>query len=170
MSTTYKPVYAASATVGVGTAFNSLASSSTRLAGAQTDQVDNTSTLYDDILLSGTVKLGTSPSAEKQGDLWVIACKDWSSAYPDVITGSGSAAKTWTSANVQAAGGQLIKSMKSDATTGRLLEFDNLSVAAYFGGVLPRKFVVFLAHDTGVNLDASAGFVCNALGVNWQGV
>ena len=168
MAATFKPVYVASAAVSVGTAFNALPTSSTRIAGAQTAEVDNTSNLYDDILLSGSVKLGTSPTVSKQVDVWVFACKDGSSVYPDVITGAGAGTKTLTSENVRNAGGQLLKSMLADAVTGRLLEFNNLSVAALFGGVLPQKFVVFIAHDTAVNLDASAGFVCNMLGVQWQ--
>jgi hypothetical protein len=34
------------------------------------------------------------------------------------------------------------------------------SVAALFGGFMPKKFVLFLAHNTGVNLNAS-GHVAN---------
>lgn len=171
MSTTFKPTYAASASVGVGTAFNSLGTSTTRTAGAQTDQVDNSSNLYDDILLSGAVKLGTSPTpANRQVDVWVVACKDGGTTYPDTITGAGAAAKTLTSENTRNAEAKLIKSMLTDAVTGRLLEFNNESVAALFGGNLPQKFVVFVSHDSGVALDPSAGFVCNALGVQYISV
>jgi hypothetical protein len=174
MSTTYKPVYAASAAVGFGASnanLNALATSSTRTAGAQSDQIDNTTNLYDDILLSGSFKLGTSPTVSKQVDVWVFACKDASSAYPDVITGAGSAAKTLTSENVRNAGGKLLKSILVDSTTGRVYDFSNESVAALFGGVLPQKFVVFVAHDTGVALDASSsGGQMNYLGVQYQGV
>ncbi len=170
MATTFKPVYASSVAVGVGTAFNSLATSSTRTAGAQTDLVDNTTNLYDDILLSGAVKLGTSPTVSKQVDIWVVAAKDGVTTYPDVITAGGAATKTWTSENIRNGAAKLLKSMLTDATTGRLLEFSNESVAALFGGVLPQKFVVFVSHDSAVNLDASAGFACNALGVQYQSV
>lgn len=170
MATTFKPVYAASASVGVGTSFNSLASSTTRVAGAQTDQVDNTSNLYDDVLLSGAVKMGTSPTVSTQVDIWVVASKDASSAYPDVITGAGNAAKTWTSENVRNGAAKLLKSILVDSTTGRVYDFSNESVAALFGGSLPQKFVVFVSHNTAVALDASAGFACNALGVQYQGV
>ena len=174
MSTTFKPLYAASAAVGWGTlngALNALASSSTRVAGAQSDQIDNTSNLYDDILISGSFKVGTSPTSNTQIDVWVFACKDWSSAYPDVITGSGNGAKTLTSENVRNAGGKLLKSILIDSTTGRVYDFSNESVAALFGGVLPEKFVLFVAHNTGVALDASSsGGQMNYLGVQWQGV
>lgn len=170
MSTTFKPLYAASASVGFGTNLNALATSSTRTAGVQSDQIDNSTNLYDDILLSGNVKLGTGPTVNKQVDVWIVACMNGSSAYPDVFDANGTTAKTWTSENVRNAGGKLLKSMLSDASTGLFLYFSNESVAALFGGVVPQKFVVFLTHDTGVNLDASAGGAMNYLGVQWQGV
>jgi len=174
MATIYEPKYAANIGVGWGASnasLNALASSSTRTAGAQSDQVDNSSNLYDDMLISGSFKLGTSPTAGKQVDVWIFACKDAGSAYPDVITGAGTAAKTLTSENVRNAGGKLLKSIQVDSTTGRVYDFSNESVAALFGGVLPQKFVIFVAHDTGVALDASSsGGQMNMLGVQWQGV
>lgn len=169
MSVIYQPKYRASSSIGVGTAFNSLGTSTTRTAGAQSDQYDNTTNRDADVLLSGAVKLGTSPTVSKQVDVWIVACKDASSVYPDVITGAGAAAKTWTSENIRNGAAKLLKSFLTDAVTGRLLEFCDESVAALFGGNLPQKFVVFVAHDSAVNLDASAGFVCNALGVMYEG-
>lgn len=170
MSTTFKPLYAASASVNFSTNLNALASSSTFTAGVQSDQIDNSSNLYDDMLLSGSIKLGTSPTANTFVNIYVVACSDWSSAYPDVITGAGTATKTWTSQNVLNAGAKLLKAMLVDSTTGRIYYFSNESVAALFGGALPEKFVVFVAHNTGVNLDASAGGAVNALGLQYQGV
>lgn len=171
---TFKPNYRASASIGVGTAFNSLASDTVRKAGAQTAEYDNSTNLDDDVLLSGAVKLGTSPTVSKQVDVWVVASKDGTTAtYPDsagaAFTASARAA-TWSSENVRNAGGKLLKSMLTDAVTSRLLEFDNESVAALFGGVLPQRFIVFVAHDSGVALDASAGFAINALGVQYISV
>jgi hypothetical protein len=170
MTTTYKELLAATASLSFGTTLNSLASSATRVAGAQSAEFDNSVNLYDDVLLSGNVKMGTSPTASTQVDIWVFACKDGSTAYPDVITNAGAAAKTLTSENVRNAGGRLLKSILVDSTTGRVYDFSNESVAALFGGVLPAKFVVFITHNTGVALDASAGGAMNALGVQYQGV
>lgn len=174
MATTFKPLYAASAAVGFGASnasLNALASSSTRTAGAQSDQIDNSTNLYDDILVSGSFKTGTSPTVNTLIDVWIFPCKDASSAYPDVITGSGTGAKTLTSENVRNAGGKLLKSILIDSTTGRVYDFSNESVASLFGGVLPQKFVIFATHNTGVALDASsAGGQMNYLGVQYQGV
>lgn len=168
MATTFIPVYAASVAIGVGTAFNALATSTTRTAGAQTDQFDNTSTLYDDVLLSGSVKLGTTPTANKQVDVWVVACKDGGTTYPTPITNAGAVSKVFGSENQRNAAAKLLKTMLTEGTTGSVLEFSNESVEALFGGVVPQKFILFLAHDSAVNLDASAGFVVNALGVQYQ--
>jgi len=170
MSTTFKPLYVASASVSFSTNLNGLASSSTWTAGVQSDQVDNTTNLYDDVLLSGQIKVGTSPTAGTQINIYVVACMDAGSTYPDTITGAGTAAKTWTSQNVQNAGAKLLKSMLVDSTTGRIYYFSNESVAALFGGVVPQKFVVFIAHNTVAILDGSAGGAVNALGVQWQSV
>lgn len=174
MATTYKPLYTASAAVGWGASnasLNALASSATRVAGAQSDQIDNTTNLYDDLLISGSFKLGTTPTVSTQIDIWVFASKDASSAYPDTITGAGTAAKTLTSENVRNSGGKLLKSILVDATTGRVYDFSNESVAALFGGVLPQKIVLFVAHNTGAAFDASSsGGQMNMLGVQWQGV
>lgn len=170
MATVFQPKYAASASVNFSTNLNSLGSSSTWVAGVQSDQIDNSSNLYDDVLLSGQIKLGTSPAASSQINIYVVACMDAGSTYPDTITGAGTAAKTWTSANVQNAGAKLLKSMLTDSTTGRIYYFSNESVAALFGGVVPQKFIVFVAQNTGAALDGSAGGSMNALGVQWQGV
>lgn len=161
------PQYRGALAYNLGTAFNSLASSTTRTAGAQTAEYDNSPILDDDVLLSGSVKVGTSPTANTQIDIWVFACMDGVSEYPDVITNAGPAAKTLTSENVRNAAGVLLKSILVDNTTGRVYDFSNLSVAAAFGGILPQKFVVFLAHNTGVALDSTAAFQLNALGISY---
>lgn len=174
MATTFKPVYIATAAVGWGSAnvsLNALASSTTRTVGAQSDQIDNTSNLYDDIMLSGSFKVGTTPTANTQIDVWVFACKDGSSAYPDTITGAGTGAITLTSENVRNAAGKLLKSILVDTTTGRVYHFSNESIAALFGGILPQKIVIFVSHNNGAAFDASSsGGQMNYLGIQFTGV
>jgi hypothetical protein len=150
---TFKIAYAASASVA-GLTLASLATSSTRTAGAESDAIDNGTNLYDDILIGGKITPGTSPTANKQIDVWIVAQIEDGGLWPDVMDGTGSA-ETWTSENVRNAGGKLLKSIVVDATSDRTYYFSNESVAGLFGGVLPKKFVVFVAHDTGVNLNAT---------------
>lgn len=169
MSTTFKPSYAASASVA-GLTLASLATSSTRTAGAESDAIDNSSTLYDDILISGKITTGTSPTANKQIDVWIVPAMDGASTWPDVFDGTGSA-ETITSENVRNGLGKLLKSILVDGTSDRTYYFSNESVAALFGGVVPQKFVVFVSHDTAVNLNSTGGnHALNVLGVQYVGV
>lgn len=169
MPTTFKHLYASAASLTITLA--SLATSSTRTAGRQSDEVDNTTNLYDDYLVSGKITPGTSPTVSTQIDIWVVAKQEQAAGYPDVITGAGDAAKTWTSENVRNAGGKLLKSILVDATSDRTYYFSNESVAALFGGVVPQKFVIFVAHNTGANLNATgSNHALEVQGVSWQGV
>jgi len=79
------------------------------------------------------------------------------STWPDVFDGTDSA-ETVTSAGVGSGFLKLAAVMLVDATTSdRVYYFDAGSVRALFDGVLPPKFVVFVAHNTGVNLNSTAG-------------
>jgi hypothetical protein len=138
-------------------------------AGAQSDEVNNSSNLYKDVLVSGSFKVGTSPAAGTIISVWVVPCMDGGSTYPDVITGAGAAAKTITSFNVLMAMAKLLKTIAVDSTTGRVYAFSNESVADLFG-YLPQKFVLYVTQATTVNLDSSAGGSVNMLGVNDQAI
>lgn len=164
---TYKPVYATPAAITI--TLDSLGSSGTWVAGRQSNEIDNSGTLYDDILLSLKFTVG-SGSANAQINLFAVAWDPQSNAYPDVITGAGDAAKTWTSANVQAAGAVLLKTMITDSTASRAYYATGISVAAAFGGVLPQKFVLFVAQNVSTS-DATAGnFALTMQGIQWQAV
>ena len=162
----FKVKYATSATIAI-TSLASLASSTPRTAGAESAAVDNTTNLYDTVLLSGVIKEGTTPTVSKQIDIWIY-CDDGNDVYPDVLDGTDSA-ETITSENVRNAGLTLAKSILVDATTDRLYYFRGIDVAALFGGTMPRKWGVFIAHDTGVALFAS-GHELRYVGVHYQSV
>lgn len=167
MATTFKALYATSATITATLA--ALATSATRVAGRASTAVDNTTNLYDDALLSGKITPGTTPTANKQIDVWVYA-DDGNDVYPDGITGTD-AAQTMTSENVRNAAMRLALSITIDSTSDRVYYFRGLSVAALFGGILPRKWGVFVAHDTAVNLNATGtNFELRYVGVQYQGV
>jgi hypothetical protein len=164
MATTFKPLYRANGAKTITLA--SLATDANLLTGEQSDEFDNTANLDADILLSGKITTGTSPAANKEIDLWIFAWDAQAAAYPDVITGAGTAGKTLTAAEVRNAGGKLLKSILVNATSNVTYYFSNESVAALFGGRLPNKFVVFVVQNTGAALHATAGN--HAL--DWQGV
>lgn len=151
---TLKNLYAASATITISPA--STATSSTRVAGVESDVISNATNLYLDALVSGKITTGTSPTASKQIDIWVYASQDDTPSYADVLDGTGSA-ETITSENVRNAAMKLACSILVDNTSDRTYYMAPVSVASLFGGVLPQRWGLFISHDTGVNLNSTGG-------------
>lgn len=147
-----KTAYAASSNLTITLA--SLATSSSRLAGQESTAVDNTTNLYLDYMLSGKITTGTSPTASKTIEVGVVGLMD-DSTYPDVFDGTDSA-ETITSAEIKSAIYRSF-SIATTSTSNVTYPFGPISVANLFGGTLPKKFVVFVTHDTGVNLNSTSG-------------
>lgn len=127
------------------TSLNSLAASSTFVAGAESTAVDNTTNLYTDYLLSGKFTGGTTGTQAGYIYVYVIGMLD-DSTWPDVFDGTDSV-ETATSANVLTGFGRLAAVLPTDATNSRVYNFGPVSVAGLFGGSMPRKFVVFVTHS-----------------------
>lgn len=130
--------------------------SSTAWAGRESTAVNNTSNLDLDHLVSGKIKLGTSPTVSKTVQVYAYAAQSIASGtptYPDSITGSD-ANKTMTSANVAFACLRFLWAGTTDATTGLVLEMPPTSIAQVFGSV-PPYWGLFIVHDSGVNLDST---------------
>lgn len=145
--------YAASSAVTISPA--SLATSSTWLAGRESTLIDNTSNKYLDYLLAGKITVGTTPTINTEIRIYVVAILNDTPTWPDGFTGSD-AAKTITSVGVRDGFAKLAAVMAVDATTSnREYPFGPVSVASLFGGVVPKKFLVFVAHNTGVNLNST---------------
>jgi hypothetical protein len=145
--------YDAAFTVTCGVA--SLASDTNLLAGRESAEIDNGTNGYADLLLSGFITAGTSPTASRSIEIWAVASRD-DTDWPDVFDGTDSAETIGSSANKQ----NLCKFLASIPTTNtsdQRYSFSGISVAAAFGGRLPRKFVLFVTHNTGVALNATAG-------------
>ena len=135
-------------------AIASLASDTNLLAGLESSIIDNTTDGFEDIILSGKATTGTSPTASRQIEVWAIA---WdSNAWPDVFDGTSSA-ETITSADIKASLCKAVAIMPTNNTSDRTYSFTGVSAKQVFGGVLPSKFVLFIVHNTGVNLNATAG-------------
>ena len=124
------------------------------LAGYESAIIDNTTDGFEDIILSGKVTTGTSPTAARQIEVWAVA---WdSNAWPDVFDGT-TGAETITSADIKSAICKCVAIMPTNNTSDRAYHFTGVSARQAFGGVLPSKFVLFTVHNTGVNLNATAG-------------
>lgn len=144
--------YGAQATITAAVA--SLASDTNLLAGLESSIIDNTTDGDEDKIISGKVTTGTSPTAARQIEVWAVA---WDGAnWPDVFDGTSSA-ETITSTDIKNAICAPIKIMATNNTSDRTYHFSGVSARAAFGGVLPSKFVLFIVHNTGVNLNATAG-------------
>ena len=131
----------------------SLASDTNLLAGYESAIIDNTDG-FEDIILSGKRTTGTSPTASRQIEVWAVA---WdSNAWPDVFDGT-SGAETITSADIKNAICRAVAILPTNNTSDRTYHYTGISAKQVFGGVLPSKFVLFTTHNTGVDLNATAG-------------
>jgi hypothetical protein len=134
----------------------SLATSSTWVFGREATAVDNSSDKNLDYLVGGKITVGTSPTAGTEIRVYIVALAE-DSTYPDVFDGTDSD-ETWTSVGIRDASSQLLVSIAVDATTSdRTYWFGPRSVGALFGGSMPKKFTVFVTHNTGVNLNSTGG-------------
>ena len=158
--------YSAAATITVSPA--SLASDTTKLAGRESTAVDNTTNLYHDCLVSGKITVGTTPTTAKSIEIWVYSAISDTPTYPDVLDGTDSA-ETLTSAGVKGSMLKLLKSISTEATSDRPYEFANEPIAHLFGGAVPKRWGLFITHDTAVALNATGGnHVFSYVGVKYS--
>lgn len=150
----------------------SLASSSADPpAGRESNEVDNSSNLYEDALVYFEVKGGTTPTVNKSGNLGVWGADYDGSTFkrPAGITGSD-ANLTLTAAGMY---GTLIKPLATfifNATTGTVYRGTAFSVCQALGvPVLPIRWGLFFFHDSVAALDSTGGnHVFRYTGINRQ--
>lgn len=143
--------YGASSAVTITLA--SLATSASLTSGQESDAIDNTTTKNLDYLLAGVITTGTTPTAG-QVEVHVVGLMN-DTTWPDVFDGVNSA-ETFANANVKNSICRLAAAMTTDATSNSAYPFGPTGVAALFGGSLPKKFVVWVTHNTAVALSATA--------------
>jgi hypothetical protein len=141
------------AVTGTG-GINSLATSSTWVAGYEWFIVDNTTEMALTWELQGKVRVGTTPTTNTEIRIYLVASYD-GSTWPDVFDGTGSA-ETVTSEGVRDGFARLAAVMRVDSTTSDRDYHYFIDVASHFGGAMPKKVAVFVAHNTGVNLNSTA--------------
>ena len=147
-----KLAYVASSSQTV-TALNSLASSSTHVAGWEGEVIDNSSNLYTDFRV--TLKITVAGASLSAGEirLYFVGMLD-DSTWPDVFDGTASA-ETVTDTEVRDAICRLGASTITDTTNSRVYYLEVPSLAAVFGGNLPHKCVPFITQSTGQALASS---------------
>ena len=133
----------------------SLASDTNLLTGRESATIDNSTNLYLDILISGKITAGTSPTASRSIEVWAVGSWDGTN-WPDVFDGTESA-ETITSADIKASVTRYLAAMATANTSDRAYHFGPVSLASAFGGTLPPKVVLFVTHSTGQTLNSTAG-------------
>ncbi len=151
---TIKIAYAASATITISLA--SIATSATFVAGAESTVLDNTTNLYVDAIVGGKITVGTTPTINTQILVYVFTPIDSTPTYPDVMDGTDST-ETLTSVGMGRAFLKLGAVLDVDATTSDKAYPFTFTVAQLFGGAMPSRWSLFVAHNTGVNLNATGG-------------
>jgi hypothetical protein len=132
----------------------SLASDTSLLTGRESTAVDNTSSLVLDYLVSGKITTGTGPTTGRSIEVWAVGSWDGTN-WPDVFDGTDSAETT--SAEMKPSVCRFIAAIATTATADRAYHFGPVSLASAFGGTLPPRFVLFVTHSTGANLNGTAG-------------
>lgn len=129
-----------------------LGTSSTFLAGRESSEIDNTSNEYMDCTVSGTVSVGTTPTANTVIAVYVWGADTSLATTPlDVLDGTDSA-ETLTNTGILNAlrlGATVAVPANTSDVQYIVLPF---SVASLFGGVMPKFWGLFVSHNTGVNL------------------
>jgi hypothetical protein len=147
--TTATPSYGTSTAIAITLA--SLASDSNLVTGRESNSVDNTSDLAIDSLVGGKVTTGTSPTASKQIEVWAIGSYDGTS-YDGGATGSDANLTPQQKTLLR-----LLTVIPTSSTSNQLYTWGPFSVAQGFGGTMPKKWSIFIVHNTGVNLNATGG-------------
>lgn len=146
-----KLAYAASAAL-TQTNLDGLASSTTFVAGWESDAIDNSSNKYLDYRINGTYTVESAGLAAGQINHYLVAELN-DSAWPDVFDGTESA-ETVTDTNVLNAIARLAAVTATDTTASQVYYTMIPSVASVFG-LVPRKFVNFVAQSTTTTLETT---------------
>lgn len=143
---TATPNYSANTAITMDLA--NLASSSTFLGGRESSQIDNTTNKYMDAMVSGQISVGTTPTANTQIVVYVWgADTSLATTALDVLDGTDSAetlTNTGILANLRVGAVLPVFAATSDIAY-LVLPF---SVAALFGGLMPKFWGLFVAHNT----------------------
>jgi hypothetical protein len=135
---------------------SALASSGPFTSGRESSQVDNTTNKYVDVLVSGSVSVGTGPTANTSILIYVYgADTSLATTNIDQLDGTDSA-ETLTNAGILNA--LRLGAAVNVATNANDVQYFVLpfSVAALFGGVVPKFWGLYVAQNTGAALRTNA--------------
>lgn len=135
----------------------SLATSATNVVGRESTAVSNASNKFVDALVSGQVTTGSATLTAGTIEVWLYAQLKVASStptYPSPVTGSD-AAITFVAETKQAM--ILADAIATNTTANTAYAIGPFSVASLCGGIMPERWGVCVFHNTGQNLNATAG-------------
>lgn len=132
-----------------------LVSSATFVGGAESDSVSNTTNLYVDYRIAGFITTGgTAPTVNTEIRVYAVAAHNDAGTWPDVFDGTNS---TETVSRVQILDQlPIIGSTLVDANINITYPFSKMLTIAETFGIVPKLWVLFVAHATGQNLNGTA--------------
>lgn len=151
-----KKAYAASSAL-TQTNLDALAASATWVAGWESGAIDNSTNLYLDYIINAKIQVESANNQAGEIRMYLVAELE-DSTWPDVFDGTEST-ETVTDTAQRDAICRLAAIVANDATASQTWYLNCPSVAAVFGGTVPRKFVVFITHSaqTAANVIESTG-------------
>lgn len=145
MANIFKPKYTSLSDLTI--TLTSLTNGSWRQSAAW----DNTSTLYQDILIGGSIQVGTTPTANSAIEIYSYARIDNSTLYTGGASGSDGAYTADGEENLF----RLLDVIYVDATSDQDYVWGPVSIAALYGGWLPSKGGILVRNGTGATLNAT---------------
>jgi len=148
--------YSSNTTITISPA--STASSTTFVAGRESNEIDNTTNKYIDALVQGKVTVGTTPTVNTTIAIYVWgADTSLATTAIDTLDGTDSAV-TLTNTGILYSALKLGTVITVTAATSDIdYAFAPFSVASRFGGHMPKYWGLYVTHNTGVNLNATGG-------------
>lgn len=136
-----------------------LGSSATFIAGRESTEIDNTTNKYVDCIVDGAISVGTTPTANTSINVFVWGAE----VAPSTTALDGGNIDGLDSAETITNTGVLYSLFKLGAVVNVLVNTSDVaypvapfSIAQLFGGVVPKYWGLFVAHNTGVNLRNNA--------------
>lgn len=146
-----KVAYAATATPTMTLA--SLAASSTLLAGRESSSISNASNKYLDSLCAGNYRAAASNNQAGNIYTCVVGPRDDTPTWPDVFDGTDST-ETVTDAGTFNSICRIISSIAADNTASQTWYWGPVTIAGFFGGVLPTAWVFFVTQNIQTSTNA----------------
>ena len=139
----------------LNTGLQSMAASSTLVAGFCSEVITVTTPVMD-VIVQGAIKAGTTPTSGNTSFVVYIIpeMNDSGGTFPSTVTTG--AATTFSTVDDRAnASYYASNAICSSATTGVVYPIKPFSVASVCMGWVPRRFCLFVAHNTTAALSAS---------------